>query len=232
MFTAVIPLRAWSKRIKWKNTIILNNKPLFCYTVDEALLSKNVDKIILSTDDENVKNIANNRYKNDIVSGKIKLLDRDPEFSWDWASTIDLILNDICKKEKDIDNIVLLQATSPFRSHEHISESLEKFLKHDTDSLVSITTVTDNPFWQYFVKWERIVSIMWDKYVWKRSQDLPKTYILNWAIYIINKNTLINKKSFITDNTFWYLMDKYHSVDIDTEDDLLYAKFLIDNKLV
>ena len=111
-FTAIIPLRAWSKRIPQKNIKILWNKPLFCHTLDEAL--KSINKIIISTDDKKVITILNNNYNKEIYSWKIIIINRDDNISKDDTSTVDVIL-DVINQVKDIENIILLQATSPFR---------------------------------------------------------------------------------------------------------------------
>ena len=227
-FSAIIPLRAWSKRIKNKNTILLNWKPLFTYTLDYAIKSKYIDKIIISTDDNNVIEIINKNYQHSL-NNKIKIINRKEEYSNDKSSTIDLIINDIFKKTEILENIILLQATSPLRTNIDIDLAIEQYKNNSAESLVSITKTKELAYWQYKINNCLLKPIMWKKYFNIRSQDLPETYLLNWAIYITSKENLLKYKSFLTNNMIWYIMTKNSSIDIDEIEDLKYCEFLLTN---
>lgn len=229
IFTAIIPLRAGSKRIPKKNTVLLGWKPLFSYTLNAALKSKRIDNIIISTDDKDVIKTIWQKYHK-YINNKIVILDRDPEFSKDVSSTIDLIIKDIFKRKKNIDNVILLQATSPLRSHVDIDNAIDLFISSKKDSVVWITKAKEIAYRQYTNKKWKLQPLLWTKYFHIRSQDLPKTFILNGSLYITNKKNLIKNSWFLNNNMIGYVMDNFSSIDIDEIEDLHYCEFLLNKK--
>ena len=228
-YTAIIPLRAGSKRIPWKNIKSLNWKPLFLYTLDSALKVDKIINIVITTDDEKVINILDKSYKKYLDSWKIIIINRDKKLAWDNASSIDVIL-DVLEKNKDIENIILLQATSPFRNYKNIKDAILKYENKKCNSLISINKVKEYPYWQHKIEKDWLIKpLLWMEYYYSRSQDLPKTYIENWAICIINKKSFINNKSFYTDKTIWFELNEIESIDIDEPIDFEYCEFLLNN---
>ncbi len=228
--TAIIPLRAGSKRIPKKNIKLLNWKPLFTYTLDEALKSKYINEIIITTDDEDVINICQNDYKNYVNNWKIIILRRDTELSQDDTSTVDVIL-DVLDKYQSIENIILLQATSPFRKVKSIDKAIELFIDNDYNPVISISKVKEYPFWQHQIdkNWY-LKPLLGLQYYNTRSQDLPKTYIENWAIYIASKKDFIKNKWFYSEKTKPIILDRIEWIDIDEPLDFDFCEFLIANK--
>jgi len=231
-YTVIIPLRAGSKRIPWKNTKLLNWKPLFLYTLDSALKVDDIKNIVITTDDIKVIDILNLNYKRYLDTWKIIIINRDKKLSWDNASSIDVIL-DIIEKIKDIDNIILLQATSPLRNEIDIKKSINIFEENSKEniSLVSIKEVYESPYWQYKINnnW-KLENLFDKKYLKYRSQDLSKTYIPNWAIFIKSKELLKKELSFYWNNIIPYIMNVNKSIDIDELFDFEYCEFLL-NKI-
>ena len=187
---AVIPLRAWSKRIIKKNIKLLNWKPLFTHTLDNAIKSKYINDIIITTDDNDVINIVNNNYKNYLNSKKIIILNRGEKLSGDKIWTIDVIL-DVLSNNIDIENIILLQWTSPLRDNINIDEAIKLFFDNKNKNIVSVNKVNESPYWQYKInnKWN-LENLFDEKYLTYRSQDLQYTYIPNWAIFIASSDRI------------------------------------------
>jgi len=232
MFTTIIPLRAGSKRIPWKNTKLLWWKPLFTYTLDETLKSKYINDIIISTDDEKVIKICNNDYKNYLEDWKIKILKRDEKLSSDTASSIDVIL-DILDKNNYIENFIFLQATSPFRTSNSINKWIEIFIKNNLNSVISVHQTKEYPYWQHKINKNWFLEpLMWLEFYNTRSQDLPKTYMENWAILISNKDKFIKNKWFYTNKSTPIILNEIEAIDIDEMIDFEYCEFLLTNKKV
>ncbi len=229
--TAIIPLRAGSKRIPWKNTKLLWWKSLFTYTLDEALKSNMVD-IIISTDDKKVIEICNNDYKNYLENWKIKILERDKNLSNDTASSIDVIL-DVLDKNNYIENFVLLQATSPFRTYNSINKAIEIFKQNDSNSVISVYQTKEYPYWQHKMnKYWFLEPLMWLEFYNTRSQDLPKTYMENGAILVSNSDKFGKNKWFYTNKSKPIILNEIEAIDIDEMIDFEYCEFLLTNNKI
>lgn len=218
-FLAIIPARKGSKRLPGKNILDLNGKPLITYTIEAALKSKYISSIVVTSDDEQVLDIAK-KYK-------VNTINREKELASDTATSTDVVL-DAIKKQKRYDYILLLQPTSPLRTTNHINESIELLLEKKADSVISMCEV-EHPI-QWCTKLDETQSL--DNFIQnfdtRRSQDLEKYYRLNGAIYIIKTTKFIEKKTFfINKNNFCYLMNKEDSIDIDAKIDFLIAQTLI-----
>ena len=127
---AIIPARKNSKRLPGKNTKLLNNKPMICYTIEEALKSKHIDKIVINSDDEEIRKIAN-QYN-------IEFIKRPEELSGD-DIPIEFIIDHTLKEIKDTYSIkVLLHITCPLRDVSYIDKCISMLLLDNLDSVVSV----------------------------------------------------------------------------------------------
>lgn len=223
----IIPARGGSKGLVGKNIKLLRDKPLIAWTIEAAQKSKYIDRVIVSTDDSQIKAISMN-YGADII-------DRPAELATDEASTMDVVLHSlaIVKKEENYypDYIILLQCTSPLRTEKHIDEAIEKLLDSGTeaDSLISVTK-EEHPIW-----WLRKINANgylerffdFDSKRLVRRQDFEELYRPNGAIYITKADVIVTQKSFQTEKTAAYTMDAISSIDIDTKDDFELAEYYI-----
>lgn len=220
-FLAIIPARGGSKRLPRKNVLDLCGKHLIAYTIEAALKSKNINKVIVSSDDEEILDISK-KFGADILK-------RPYELANDTATTFDAIKHTIDNFEK-YDYIVLLQPTSPLRNEKHIDEAIELLEKKKADAIVSVCEMEHSPLWSNTLPNDgNMNNFLKDEILNKRSQDLDKFYRLNGAIYICKTEKLIENKSFLLkDNIFAYIMNRENSVDIDEEIDFKIAEVLID----
>jgi N-acylneuraminate cytidylyltransferase/CMP-N,N'-diacetyllegionaminic acid synthase len=221
---AIIPARGGSKGIPQKNIRLLNNKPLIAYTIEEAMKSKLVDRVIVSTENEEI-------YKISKQYGAELPFMRPVEFAQDSTPGIDPILH--CIKWMEInenyvpDYVVCLQCTSPFRRAEQIDEALKRIIEEDADSLVSLREIEENPYWMKKLVNGKMQNFLENIELISRRQELPPVYLLNGAIYIAKTESLLKNGNWYADNTIPYIMDKISSTDIDDILDFQFAEFLM-----
>ena len=219
-FLAIIPARGGSKRLPRKNLLDLCGKPLIAWSIEAALKSKYISKVIVSSDEEEILNIAK-EYKADFIK-------RPDELASDTATTFDALKHTLENVEK-YDYVVLLQPTSPLRTEKHIDEAIELLKEKNADAIISVCEVEHSPLWSNTLDENLDMSnFLRDEVLNKRSQDLPKYYRLNGAIYICKTDKLLeNKGFFLKENIYAYKMNKKHSVDIDEEIDFIIAEKLM-----
>jgi CMP-N,N'-diacetyllegionaminic acid synthase len=222
-FLAIIPARGGSKRLARKNVLDLCGKPLIAYSIEAGLKSKYIDKVIVTSDDEEILSISK-RYGADIIV-------RPDELSNDTATTFDAIKHTIENINK-YDYIVLLQPTSPLRSEKHLDEAIEFLQQKNAEAVVSVCETEHSPLWCNTLPEDGSMnSFLKEEILNKRSQDLNKYFRLNGAIYISKTDKLLkNKGFFLKENIFAYKMDKKNSIDIDDEFDFKLAHLCLQYK--
>lgn len=215
---AIIPARGGSKRVKDKNIYPLAGKPLIAYSIEQALCSSSVTRVVVSTDNQKIKEVA--------LAARAEVIDRPEEYATDTAPTLGVLqhaLNYLKEKENYVpDYVVLLQPTCPLRTLEDIDTCI-KMLKKDTtaDTAISVREAQETPYWMFTVK-ENLLQKMIDTTT-TRSQDLPKAYLLNGAVYVFRpEHILTGKKTLgvLGVKNIPYIMPFERSHDIDTMDDL------------
>lgn len=220
MVIGLIVARAGSKGIINKNKILINNKPMIDYTFDAVSKSVKLDKIILSTDDLDIIDLAKTRNLKHIHK-------RPKELSKDNSNIIDLIRHLFEQNWFNLnDVIVLLQPTSPLRDFAHIDEAIIKFHANSYKSLVSITELEHSSHPEKLMIMSDGVLIG-QKEVKNRQSMLNKYYKRNGAIYISTTEEILINNSFISQLTGFYLMNKLDSIDIDDKYDLYFVKKLM-----
>ena len=224
---AIIPAREGSKGIPKKNIKKLVNKPLIAYTISEAKKSKFLSKIIVSTDSKKIEKIAKKLGSETMI--------RPKKLAQDNSSTLHVIQH-VIKNLKSLDNfdtdiVITLQPTSPLRTAADIDSAIKLFLKSKCDSVIGMTEVTHPPEFMYRIINKKIKPLIKTKIKSKRRQDMPKTYQINGAIYICNRNLIMKKHTMFGKNIVPYLMPSERSIDIDTMFDFDLAKTILKNKL-
>jgi len=219
-FLAIIPARGGSKRLPRKNVLDLCGKPLIAWSIEAGVKSKYIDKVVVSSDDDEILDIAR-----EFGAETIK---RPDELASDTATTFDTIKHTIDNLEK-YDYIVLLQPTSPLRDEKHIDEAIQLLEAKKADAIVSVCEMDHSPLWSNTLPEDgNMNNFLRDEVLNKRSQDLAKYYRLNGAIYICQTEKLFeNKGFFLKDNIFAYTMDRKNSIDIDEEIDFQMVNILM-----
>ncbi len=215
---AVIPARGGSKGLPGKNVIDLCGKPLIAYTIEAALQSKYIDRVVVSTDAPHIAKIAR-RY-----GAEVPFL-RPRSLALDTAHTPPVIIHAIRFLEKHsygVDIVVTLQPTSPLRESRQIDQAIERLVTSRCGSVASAKPAEYPPYWLVKIRGHKAIPFVNDgvNYFNKERQQLPKTYQLNGAIYVTRKNRLLESGNIITERCGIVLMDDITSSDIDTYSDL------------
>lgn len=220
---AIIPARGGSKGLPKKNITDLAEKPLIAWTIEASLDSKYITKTIVSSDSDEILEVAKN-YGSDILK-------RPDELATDTSSSEVVIKHTLESMEEKFDYVVLLQPTSPLRDTNDIDNAFKKLFSSDVTALISVCEY-DNKILKAFKEngIGYIEGISNNTYPFMRRQDLPKTYMSNGAIYIIKVDEFLRNNSFYTDKTISFIMDKLKSLDIDTEEDLKKVETIIKEK--
>ncbi len=211
----IIPARGSSKRLKNKNIYPLLGKPLILYTIESALKSSLFKRIVVSTDSEKIKEIAEKE--------KVEVIKRPEKLSRDKAKTESAVFHVLKKLKEEFDYIFLLQPTSPLRDEEDIKKAFEKIKKEKKDFLVSVTDF-EKPFKWAIAKKEKYYGFYFKKNFRK------KIYLPNGAIFIAKYKAFLKEKTFYGKKLTIYYMPKEKSIDIDTLYDLKYAEFILKNE--
>ncbi len=213
----LIPARGGSKGIPRKNIKLLQGKPLLQYTFEAAKKSNLLDKVILSSEDEEIIQLAN----------KIGLevpFKRPKELSEDTSGSLEVIqetLQFYKEKGENFDAVCLLQPTTPFRSENLIDTCIKKFKTENCDSLISVREVPKeyNPHWIFEEKNGQLKLATGEEQIIPRRQDLPNAYFRDGAIYITKSNILLEKNSLFGKKIGFHDTTGSPYVNIDTPAD-------------
>lgn len=219
---AIIPARGGSKGVFKKNIRQVGGKPLIAWSITEAMKSRYIDKLILSSEDEEIIKVAE-------VNGCEVPFVRPYELALDDTPGIDPVLHAM-EMLPGYDYIVLLQPTSPLRTVEDIDQCIELCVSYSAQSCVSVTEPDKSPYWMYTIQKDGILEPLLSTPFVTRRQDLPHVYSLNGAVYAAESQWLAQNKTFLTEGTLAYVMPKERSLDIDTELDLKICDFLLNSK--
>lgn len=215
---ALIPARGGSKGIKHKNIVDLASKPLLAYSIDAALESGVINRVYVSSDDDNILSVAKHYGA--------ELIKRDPSLARDESPTDPAITEFIEKAQlqpKDI--IVLLQPTSPLRTAQHIREALAEYRDFPTcRSLISVYELNNKYLKAYVGGGEFLHPVAGEHTSYTRRQDLPSLYMPNGALYIFSVAEFMREEKIPRTHIIPYLMSETESLDIDTPEDLQLAE--------
>ncbi|MCM1118669.1 MAG: acylneuraminate cytidylyltransferase family protein [bacterium] len=225
---AVIPARGGSKGVPQKNIRLLSGRPLIEYTIAAAKESCLFEKIVVSTDSEQIAAVA-------VQAGAEVPFLRPMEISGDSASSDDAVLHALDFYEKRgeyFDKVCKLQPTSPLRRANHIIDAYK--LMHDKKAtfLVSICECEHSPLWCGTIDMETLRMDEFIREEAKRAcrQELPQYYRLNGAIYMGWTDAYKENRSFLGKNCVGYIMSQEESVDIDTSLDFSFAELIMKQK--
>lgn len=227
MNLAIVPARGGSKRLQGKNVKLLNGKPLIHYTLEALVGSGCFDRIILSSDDDEILECGSE------IKGVIPEK-RDERFAGDKIKVIDLIKNIAARDGyvEQFDRIGLFLPTCPFRTAQHIKEGFE-LLKPNDFSVVSTCEMEDPVQLSMTINEENEAKLnaLIDPSPLvtgqTRSQDFSTYYRVNGGFYIAWMKKFIDAPNFFQGKVKAYKMDRLNSVDIDYQINLEWAGYLL-----
>lgn len=213
----IIPARGGSKGLKRKNILPLGEKPLLQYTCESAKNSKLLTKVILSSEDEEIIEIAKGL-------GLEVPFKRPDNLAQDTTTSLEVVkhaLQYFKEKGESFDAVCLLQPTTPFRESELIDKAIQKFISDSPDSLVSVREVPHeyNPHWIFEEKEGSLSIATGEKEIITRRQELPKAYFRDGAIYLTKTSMILDQNSLYGKNIGFIDTTDSPYVNIDTPSD-------------
>ncbi len=215
---AFIPVRGGSKSIPLKNIKLLAGQPLVYWAAKAANDACCIDKVIIATDSEEIKQAV---LKFELP--KIEIYDRKPENAQDFSSTESVMLEYIEFANLNFDDkFFLIQATSPLLKSKHIEQMYEKYNIDNADSALSCVR-TKRFFWSKDGK-----SINYDYKNRPRRQDFEGIFMENGACYINSVSNIIRDRNRLSGMISVYEMPDYTAVEIDEPDDFILIEKLME----
>ena len=219
---ALIPARGGSKGLPGKNIRLLDGKPMIAYTIEAAKKVEKIERIIVSTDSEEIARIAK-KY-----GAEVPFL-RPDHLATDVALAVDNYIYTIERIHKEdnfnVDNVVILQPTSPLRTFNDIAGAIELFEKKNADSVISFCEENHPIKWHKNVNNDGSIVSIFEDTIANRQDETP-TFYPNGAIFIF-KFSFLKFKKYYSKKSYAYIMNRRNSVDIDIIDDFEYAEFLL-----
>lgn len=214
---AIIPARGGSKRLKNKNILDFCGKPMIVWTIEAALKSECFDKVIVSTDDKEIAEIA-------LKNGAEVPFFRDRGAD-DYTPVSSVTIDTICRLENELGKhyqvVVQLLANCPLRGSKAIYDMCSFFEENNLDYLLSATKYNWlNPWWAHRLKDENIADPVFKEALSQRSQDLDELYCPTGAVWIADIAKLKESETFYGPGYRFYGLDWKESVDIDDIDDM------------
>lgn len=222
---AIIPARGGSKGIPNKNILPIAGKPLIAWTIEQALSSKSVSRVIVSTDSEEIAAISR-KY-----GAEVPFM-RPAELANDVAATEPSLLHALewlkNHESYEPDNVVLLQATSPVRGPSTIDDAILTFSDSKADSLLSACE-----FWHFLWTNPESPSAGYDFKNRPRRQDIPASHVKmkeNGSIYITSREILLSSQNRLGGKIEIFLMPEDESLEIDTHLDWALIETILNTK--
>lgn len=223
---AIIPARGGSKGLPGKNIKELDGIPLIAHTIRAALESKYIDRVIVTTDSDEIADVAK-RYGAEVPFRRPDELSSDTALAVDvYIHAVEYIMNE---QKTLIEKFMVLLPTAPLRTANHIDSAIEFFEDKRARTLISVKEA-ETPITWYMDKNSddriRNAGFGAGNAVTNRQVN-SKYYIPNGAIYILDYSLLKNERTYYCDDTVGFEMSAQESVDIDTMVDFKFAEMLL-----
>ena len=213
----VIPARKNSSRFPQKHYKFIGGKRVYEYTFEFALKNVKPENIWVNTDDERLIEIANEKGMN--------FCKRTDDLANDFTPTVDVLKHQIKyfdQQNIECKSIITMQLTNPFRPANLLQKALKIFMNSKNKSLATfskldlkVSKISDNKFSPINYK------------PGMRSQDMSSLYFENGLLYISSRESIINDR-IITDDVYPLIISEPHAkVDIDYEEDLIFAEYIL-----
>jgi len=224
----IIPARGGSKGIPHKNIKLLGGKPLICYAIDVARRVADDAMICVTTDDDAIIEV--------VAKYGLKVpFKRPAELATDGAGTNGVLIHALSFYENrgcEVDAVVLLQPTSPFRRVRDVTKAMAEY-DGGIDMVTTVMPAKCNPYYDCFEDTsEGLLSISKGDGKIERRQDAPRAWQQNGAVYVINPHSLKEKGLSGMDKIRKSVMDVEHSIDLDSELDWKVAELMLADKVV
>ncbi|MBN1762919.1 MAG: acylneuraminate cytidylyltransferase family protein [Methanomicrobia archaeon] len=228
---AIIPARGGSKGLPRKNIKPLLGKPLIAWTIEQAKKSKYIDKVIVSTEDEEIAEISKE------YGAEVSFL-RPKELARDDSPTIEVILHAINwfeKRDEYFDLVVLLEPTSPLRDVEDIDNCVKMLVNNPkAKAIVGIAKLeSSHPEFNVVINDMGFIRKPdgTSNFKFLRRQELEEVYFFEGSIYISKIEALKKNRTFYHELTLAYVVQKYKSLEVDELSDFICIEALMKAKI-
>lgn len=216
----IIPARGGSKRIPRKNIKFFLGKPIIAYSIEAAIESNLFDEVMVSTDDEEIVEIAKG------YGAKVPFL-RSAENADDFSTTVDVLIEVIKTYEKmgkQYTQACCIYPTAPFITQEHLKEGFEKLISENRNSVFPIVPFS-YPIWRGLKNsGSGKVEMLWPEHINSRTQDLETVYHDAGQWYWFDIPSLKREMRLFTDNTASIILSPLEVMDIDNPSDWIIAE--------
>ena len=216
---AIITARGGSKRIPRKNIKDFLGRPIIEYSIKAALEAGIFDEVMVSTDDEEIAEIAKN------AGAKVPFM-RSEDTANDFATTADVIdevLQQYKTNDVEFDYVCCIYPTAPFVTAKCLKEAMELLMNGNSDSVVPVVKFGFPPQRGVIIQDGR-VSFKWPEFALARSQDLESMYHDCGQFYCLNIESFEKQKCLVMANTMPYIREEKEVQDIDTMEDWYLAE--------
>ena len=216
---AIITARGGSKRIPKKNIISFCGKPIIAYSIKAAIGSGLFDEVMVSTDSEEIAEVAKQ------YGAKVPFL-RSKKTSDDYSTTVDVIKEVLCEYKKQgisFDLFACIYPTAPFLTDDILRDAMKKMESLGAESLVPVTQFSFPPQRAFVIR-EGFLRYVFPEYEKARSQDLEPLYHDCGQFYLCTCEALNKYGSLITPNVVPYIITEERVQDIDNMSDLAIAE--------
>ena len=221
---AIITARGGSKGLPGKNIKLLNGKPLIAYTIEAAIKSKLFDKVIVSTDSEEIAQVSK-KY-----GAEIPFL-RPIELATDKSDSMDALFHAIKyykENGEEFEFVMKLQPTSPLRKEEDIIEAFKIIKDKNGDSVISVSECKHPPLWANTLPADgNMNSFIKPEVKGKNRQELQTYYELNGIIFLSKVEKLIQTRDWFGEKCYAQIIDSKRAIDIDDIIDFKLAEILL-----
>tara|TARA_A200000113_G_C8855433_1_gene351662 strand:- start:1432 stop:2127 length:696 start_codon:yes stop_codon:yes gene_type:complete len=217
---AIIPARGGSKRLPDKNIKLLGGKPLLSHSIEAALKAKSISAVMVSSDSEQILNIASS-YNEVIIHQREKTLASDT------ATALELVEHIYMNLKDEYSFITLMLPTCPFRNSKHLDEGFA-LLKDSDDGVISVTSYEfpislNVPVNENYIELSENSPLITGN---TRSQNHKPSYRPNGGFYVSKWSSFAKYRNFWKGNVKYYLMNRINSIDIDDQIDLNIANMI------
>ncbi len=222
MKVAVIPARGGSKRIPRKNIKQFCGKPMIHYPIAAALECGLFDRVIVTTDCEDISSLAQ-------AAGAEVPFVRPPELCTDTAIVADVMdhavrwLND---NGPTVEYVCCIVATAAFLQPDYLVKGLDLARTHDVDTVVSVLPFPSPAFRAFKQDDDGRLRFIWPEYEYVQSTDLPDTFHDAAQFYWMNATRFLASKSILGQEVLPIVLPPYLACDIDTPDDWTLAELM------
>lgn len=227
MICGVVPARGGSKGVPGKNVRNFLGKPLICHTIEVALASTMLDRVVVSTDDDEIAAVAR-------AAGAEVPFRRPPELSGDEVPTLEVLKHAAEWVEHDsgvpLEAVVTLQPTSPFRRVAHLDAAIRLWRQTAAPSVISVCRSEHSPYWMGRMDGDRFIPLLGEVHRHPQRQAVPEAFRLNGAVYVTSRHTLLVDGKVLGDPTHAIVMEEDESLDIDTELDFAIGELIAARK--